>query len=100
MIIENPTNLDEYLKNDSVILVFSTQSCGPCQTLKPVLGKIAQMHKDINVIIVDASENPKLNVKFKVMSLPTVIFLRAGKEQKRLTGFHSQEKIEKEFKLE
>jgi thioredoxin 1 len=99
MIIENPSNLDEYFKSDSVILVFSAPSCGPCHALKPVLEKITQKHEDVNVIIVNVSENPKLNVKFKVMSLPTTIFFKAGKEQKRLTGFRTQEKIEREFNL-
>ena len=49
--------------------------CGPCKMLSPVIDGLA-----------DRYEQPELAVRFGVMSIPTVIFLKDGKEIDRKVG--------------
>ena len=61
--------------------------CGPCKMLAPVIDSIAGKYGDKAVIAkVDVDANPGLAAKYGVMSIPTVIFFKDGKEINRKVG--------------
>ena len=61
--------------------------CGPCKMLAPVIDSIAGKYGDKAVIAkVDVDANPGLAAKYGVMSIPTVIFFKDGKEIRREVG--------------
>ena len=61
--------------------------CGPCKMLAPVIDSIAGKYGDKAVIAkVDVDANPGLAAKYGVMSIPTVIFFKDGKEIDRKVG--------------
>ena len=60
--------------------------CGPCRMLGPVLEQLAADRPDVTVAKVDVDEQRELAIQYRVMSVPTVIFLKDGKEVDRKIG--------------
>jgi len=61
--------------------------CGPCKMLGPTIEELAQQY-DGKVLIgkVNVDEEPELARAFGVMSIPTVVFLKNGREFDRKVG--------------
>ena len=71
----------EVLDSDRpVLLDFWAPWCTPCRMVGPILDEIAGERSDIKVAKVNVDEQPELAGQFGVMSIPTVIFLKDGKE--------------------
>ena len=61
--------------------------CGPCKMLSPVVESIADQYEGkVLVGKVNVDEEPDLARRFGVMSIPTVVFLKNGKEFDRKVG--------------
>ena len=66
---------------------FSAVWCGPCQILAPVMEKLAEQYDGKAIVaMVDVDEQRVLAIQYRVMSVPTVIFLKDGKEVDRKIG--------------
>ncbi|MBE6995603.1 MAG: thioredoxin [Ruminococcaceae bacterium] len=61
--------------------------CGPCKMLAPAMDALAQRY-DGRVLVgkVNVDEEPELARRFGVMSIPTVVFLKNGREFDRKVG--------------
>ncbi len=78
-----------------VILDFFATWCGPCKLAEPVLEELSEEHKDKVVIAkIDVDKNPDSAQKFGVMSIPTTILFRDGKEAGRQVGFAGKKPFE------
>lgn len=61
--------------------------CGPCQMLGPVIEDLAVQYEGKALIAkVNVDEEPDLARRFGVMSIPTVVFLKEGREFDRKVG--------------
>ena len=61
--------------------------CGPCKMLSPVVESIADQYEGkVLVGKVNVDEEPELARRFGVMNIPTVVFLKNGKEFDRKVG--------------
>ena len=87
--LENP-NLEDEIKDGLTLVDFYADWCGPCQMLTPILEEL----KDINIIKIDIEKFPDLANSYAVMSIPTLIFFKDGKEVKKEIGFRNKEEIE------
>ena len=65
--------------------------------VSPVVDEIADERTDITVGKINVDENPNLAVKFNVMSIPTLIIFKDGKELSRLVGYSPKEEILEEL---
>ena len=66
--------------------------CGPCKMLSPVVESIAEAYEGRALVgKVNVDEEPELARRFGVMSIPTVVVLKEGREFDRKVGVMSAE---------
>lgn len=84
---------EKVLKNKLPVMVdFFAEWCGPCKLAGPVIDKLADEYKDKLVIgKMDVDANQQVTGKLGVMSIPTIIFFKDGKEVERMSGFGGEE---------
>ena len=84
---------NEVISNTKTTLVdFYADWCGPCQMLSPIIDEIAK-ESTIDVAKVNVDKNQNLAAKYSVMSIPTFIIFKDGKEHSRMIGVQSKERI-------
>lgn len=83
----------QVLKADKPVMVdFYADWCSPCKLAGPVIDELTEEYKDKMVIgKVNVDENQAIGSKYGVMSIPTVIIFKAGKETDRMSGFSGKE---------
>ena len=84
---------EEVLKADLPVLVdFSADWCGPCQMAGPIIDQLTEDYKGkVKIGKLDVDKSPQIAQKYMVMSIPTVILFKDGKEVKRQVGFPDKE---------
>ena len=84
----NESEFNAKIPASSVAMVdFWATWCGPCKMLAPVIEDIGAKYDGKAVVAkVDVDENQALAAKYGVMSIPTVIFFKDGKEIGRKVG--------------
>ena len=91
----NSQNFEQQVINskNTVILDFWATWCGPCQMIAPVIKEVAQENPDITVGKIDVDECPELASKFGIVSIPTIVAVKDGKETQRIVGFRPKADI-------
>jgi thioredoxin 1 len=76
------------MKHETPTLVdFWAPWCGPCRAISPVLEEIAKEYDGrVKVVKVNVDESPEISRKFGIRSIPTLLFLKAGKVQATQIG--------------
>ena len=79
---------DETLAEGKLMMVdFWAAWCGPCRMLGPVIEDLAAKYEGKVVVgKVNVDEQQALAIRYGVMSIPTVIFFKDGKEIDRKVG--------------
>ena len=74
--------------SDTPVLVdFWAEWCGPCKMIAPTLAEIATEQKGkLTVGKLNVDDNPDTARRFDVMSIPTLLVFKDGKQVKRLVG--------------
>ncbi|MGI6553576.1 MAG: thioredoxin [Clostridia bacterium] len=77
-----------------VVVDFWANWCGPCRMMAPVLDKLADEYDgEIQVLKLDVDENPNTAAEYGIMSIPTLVVFKDGKEVKRLVGYLPLEQL-------
>ena len=87
----NESNFDELVNNNLVLVDFFATWCGPCKMLGPVLEDLASDRADVQIVKVDVDEATDLARKYGVMSVPTLILFKDGKEVDKTIGYLPKE---------
>jgi len=82
-----------------VLVDFWATWCGPCKLAEPVLEELSETYKDkVLVAKLDVDQNPAQSQKYGVMSIPTTILFKDGKEIGRNVGFSGKQNFEELIK--
>ena len=86
----------EVLKATSPVVVdFWAEWCGPCKMIAPALEEIAgSLGSKVKIVKLNVDENPKTAAKFGIMSIPTLMVFKDGKEASRQVGAGPKQKLE------
>ena len=84
-----------------VLLYFTTPACVPCKTIqRPEIQQVKeQLGEDLQVIEIDASEQPEVASKWGVMSVPTTFIIDAKGEPRHVNhGVTTADKLLKQYR--
>lgn len=83
---------------EPVMIDFFANWCEPCKMMSPVIDEIAEELQNIKVGKINVDENQDLAMKYNVMSIPTIVIIKDGKEIKRFVGVQDKENLIKDLK--
>lgn len=86
---------NEVLNSEKMVIVdFYTNWCGPCKMMSPIIEKIAMKNPDkIKVCKINVDESQELAQKYKILSIPTLIFFKQGEIINTIVGLTDEEDI-------
>ena len=82
----NQNNFNNAIANGTTLVDFYADWCGPCRIVSPIVDEIAEERSDITVGKVNVDDENALAMKYGVMSIPTLIVFKDGKEAARIVG--------------
>jgi thioredoxin 1 len=90
------TEFDQSVSSGVVLIDFTAEWCGPCQTMLPVIERIASAYDGkMAVYSVDIDKSPATAARNGVMSVPTFILFKDGKPVERLVGAVPERELRK-----
>jgi len=87
--LEN-NSLEEVIGSDYTLVDFYAEWCGPCKMLAPIL---EELKDEIKIIKVNVDAHEQIAQRYGVMSIPTMIFFKDGKEIHKIVGFRDKEEL-------
>jgi len=88
----------EVLESERPVLVdFTAAWCPPCRVMKPVLAELAAEREDLRIVELDVDAEQRTAAEYGVLSMPTFILFRDGREVQRLVGARPRRRLEAEL---
>lgn len=95
--IKHINSIEEFdlaIKEGKVLVDFYATWCGPCRMLTPNLEELDEDPSfDIQIVKVDVDELSELAIRYKVQSIPTLLFYTNGELKNRVLGYLRKEQI-------
>ena len=85
----------EIVKSELPVLVdFWAAWCGPCKTVGPKIEELSvELEGKAKVCKINVDEEMALAQQFSVMSIPTMVVFKGGKEVNRVVGVRGKEEL-------
>ena len=86
--IATNTSFDSLLQSEKLVIVdFWATWCGPCRMLSPLLDEVEEEMADkIEVVKVNVDDAEEIAMRYRIMSIPTLIFFKNGQMVDRSVG--------------
>ena len=88
-------NLEQVLKSSSVVVVdFWATWCGSCRMLAPTVEEVSELMEGKAVVAkCNVDEVREVAMKYRIMSIPTLIYFKNGEVVDKTVGVVSKEDI-------
>lgn len=84
----------EVLEESRTVLVdFYADWCGPCKMLSPIIEEVAKENEDAKFVKINVDEAQELAIEYDIMSIPTIVVIKDGKEVNRTVGLIDKTEI-------
>lgn len=85
---------NEVINSDKPVLIdFWASWCGPCKMMSPIFEEVAEEVEDVKFGKVNVDEESEIAEKYSVMSIPTLVLIKGGKEVLRSVGVKPKREI-------
>lgn len=91
---------EKVLKSGTPVMVdFYADWCGPCKMAEPVLEELSDEYNGkLTILKINVDENQQTPPQYGVMSIPTTIVFKGGKEVGKQIGFAGKKGFEEIIK--
>ena len=96
MILTDQNFNQEVEGNETILVDFWAEWCGPCKMLSPILDEIAN-ERGILVGKLNVDENPAKMEEYSVHSIPTMVLFKSGQPVKTIVGAKPKHLLLKEL---
>lgn len=79
-------DFDNEIASGKTLVDFWAPWCGPCRMLAPILEQLEKDAPDVKICKVNVDEQPDLSKRYGVMSIPTLILFKDGKQADKSVG--------------
>ena len=97
MIFTDQNFQNEVEQSRGLVLVdFYADWCGPCKLMGPVIEELVEDYKGkegIKIVKLNVDESSVTAQKYNIMSIPTLILFKDGKQAEQLVGHKSKEEL-------
>ena len=77
----------EVLQAKGAVLVdFWATWCGPCQMVGPIVEQLAEEQSEVKIVKVDVDQAQEIAGRYGVLSIPTFVLFKDGKDVRREVG--------------
>ena len=84
-----------------VVIDFWATWCGPCVRMAPIVEELAEEYKDTVVIgKYNIEEENDLAMKYRIMSIPTILFFKNGEQISSLRMAGAQQKADLQARID
>ena len=92
---ENEFNKIINNKEKKVIIDCYADWCGPCKMLSPIIDELATNIDNCEFYKLNVNESENISREYGIMSIPTILIFKDGKEIQRTIGLKTKEELEK-----
>ncbi len=89
----------EVLESEKTVLVdFYAEWCGPCKRLSPIVEEVASEETEVKFVKMNIDNCEDIAIEYQVMSIPTLVVMKNGKEVNRSVGLIDKEQVKELIK--
>lgn len=89
----NEDNFNNLIDGEMVLVDFFATWCGPCKMLAPVLDQLSEERDSVKIVKIDIDESSDLARSYGIMSVPTLVLFKGGREVAKKSGFMPKEAL-------
>ena len=96
-VVVTDTTFEDEVEKSSIPVLLDCWApwCAPCHMLTPTIDELASEMDGVKFAKLNVDENPRTTMKFKVMSIPTMLIFKDGKVVDTLVGVQPKATIQR-----